>query len=387
LLDSPKSSHVQIFTMASPKRSRVFFDISIGQSNAGRIVFELYDDIVPKTAENFRALCTGEKGKTSKGIPLHYKGSGFHRVIKSFMIQGGDFTEGNGTGGESIYGEKFEDENFELKHEKPFLLSMANAGPGTNGSQFFVTTVPTPHLDGKHVVFGEVLSGKSIVREIENLKTAPGDKPEKPVVISDCGVLSDEEAAKAAVKAPDSTGDPYEDFPEDQKQGDEELSGAEIVKIATELKDIGNKAFKEQQLEVGLKKYQKGLRYLHEYPEPLDNDPPELGPQLTALKISLHSNSALLQLKLKAYTDAEKSASNALAVKDIKDADKGKALYRRALARKESKNEEEAISDLEEALKYVPNDAGVKTELANTKKRQVERAKKEKAAYSKFFTS
>lgn len=167
---------------------RVFFDVTIGGQPAGRIVMELRADVVPKTAENFRALCTGEKGMGTAGKPLHYKGSSFHRVIPNFMCQGGDFTRGNGTGGESIYGSTFADENFQLKHTSPGLLSMANAGPGTNGSQFFLTTVETPWLDGKHVVFGSVVEGMDVVRAVEKVGSGSG-ATRQPVVIADCGQL------------------------------------------------------------------------------------------------------------------------------------------------------------------------------------------------------
>lgn len=168
---------------------QVYFDISIDNAKSERIIFELYSDVVPKTAENFRALCTGEKGVGKSGEQLWYKGSKFHRIIPNFMIQGGDFTAGNGTGGESIYGAKFNDENFDIHHDKPYLLSMANAGPNTNGSQFFVTTVETEWLDGKHVVFGRVIEGENVVKNIEALGTQSG-KPSKEVVIVDCGQIT-----------------------------------------------------------------------------------------------------------------------------------------------------------------------------------------------------
>ncbi|ESZ96517.1 40 kDa peptidyl-prolyl cis-trans isomerase [Sclerotinia borealis F-4128] len=371
----------------SKPRSRVFFDISIGKDPQGRITFELYDDITPKTADNFRALCTGEKGVGKSGKPLSYKGSGFHRVIKQFMIQGGDFTAGNGTGGESIYGVKFDDENFVEKHEKPFLLSMANAGPGTNGSQFFITTVPTPHLDGKHVVFGQVLSGKSIIRKVENMPTQGGDKPQKDVTITDCGELTGDEADSADVKIPDSTGDTYEeipyekDFPEDMTTPP---TADETVKIATELKTYGNSAFKANRLPLALDKYEKGLRYLNEDPD-LTSSPPETSSKLSALRFTLNSNSALLHNKLKNFSEGERTASAALAVSGTTDTDRAKALYRRAIAYVGLKNEEDALKDLQEANKLVPNDAAVVKELSAVKKNAAERAKKERAAYSKAF--
>merc|ERR1719183_421936 len=161
---------------------KVYFDIAVDGVNEGRIVFGLFGGVVPKTAANFATLCTGEKGVGKSGKPLHFKGSSFHRVIPGFMAQGGDFTLGDGRGGESIYGEKFADENFDLKHTRPYLLSMANAGPNTNGSQFFITFVETPWLDGRHVVFGEVLEGRDVVDALEKIGSSSGTPRKKAVI-------------------------------------------------------------------------------------------------------------------------------------------------------------------------------------------------------------
>ncbi|KDR77002.1 hypothetical protein GALMADRAFT_246185 [Galerina marginata CBS 339.88] len=302
------------------------------------------------------------------------------------MCQGGDFTAGNGTGGESIYGEKFEDEGFPVKHTKPFLLSMANAGPNTNGSQFFITVAPTAHLDGKHVVFGEVIKGKSLVRKIEDYPTASGDVPTDPIVIANCGELSpDDPSLQQAAE----NGDPYEDNPIDE---DKDTENPEVaLEIAKVVREVGNRLFKEGKTDEALQKYQKSIRYLDVHPVLPENSPPELKDSYGALLAPLLLNSALAAIRVRPQTTekamiAVASASRALDKLTLNDADKAKALYRRALAHVYLKDEEKAEQDLVEASRLVPEDAAIQGELSKIRQQRKEKREKEKKQFKKMFS-
>uniref|UniRef100_A0A2K6N9Y4 Peptidyl-prolyl cis-trans isomerase D n=1 Tax=Rhinopithecus roxellana TaxID=61622 RepID=A0A2K6N9Y4_RHIRO len=309
----------------NPSNPRVFFDVDIGGERVGRIVLELFADIVPKTAENFRALCTGEKGiGPTTGKPLHFKGCLFHRIIKKFMIQGGDFSNQNGTGGESIYGEKFEDENFHYKHDREGLLNMANAGRNTNGSQFFITTVPTPHLDGKHVVFGQVIKGIGVTRILENVEVK-GEKPAKLCIIAECGELK--EGDDWGIFPKDGSGDSHPDFPEDN-------------------------------WEMAVKKYAKVLRYVDSSKAVIETaDRAKLQP----IALSCVLNIGACKLKMSNWQGAIDSCLEALEI----DPSNTKALYHRAQGWQGLKEYDQALADLKKAQEIAPEDKAIQAELSH----------------------
>ncbi|KAF5448703.1 hypothetical protein F2P56_029207 [Juglans regia] len=358
-------------------RPRCFLDISIGRELEGRIVVELYNDVVPRTAENFRALCTGEKGiGPNTGAPLHYKGSRFHRIIKNFMVQCGDISAGDGTGGESIYGLKFEDENFELKHERKGMLSMANSGPDTNGSQFFITTTRTSHLDGKHVVFGKVIKGMGVVRSIEHVKTDDGDCPSVDVLIVDSGEIPE--------KADDGTsnffkdGDTYPDWPADLDESPNEISWWMIA--VDSVKSFGNEIYKKQDYKMALRKYRKALRYLDICWEKEGIDE-EKSSCLRKKKSQIFTNSSACKLKLGDLKGALLDTEFAM-----RDGDNNvKALFRQGQAYMALNDIDASVESFKKALELEPTDVGIKKELAAAKKKIADRRDQERKAYSKMF--
>lgn len=248
--------------VGNPGNPKVFMDVSIGKNVVGRVVFELYADFTPRTAENFRCLCTGERGVSpTSRLPLKFEGSLFHRIIPNFMAQGGDFTKGDGTGGESIYGAKFEDEDFQLQHDGPGLLSMANAGPNTNGSQFFITFARTPHLDGRHVVFGRVHSGMRILMLLSKVPTDDSDRPRVDVTIAACGQVSSNEDSSSSSSS-DKIGDGIDEEENEQvgQYQDEPPEEEEEQIDETELAHMSAKQRKLFELRMKINKGRKANR-------------------------------------------------------------------------------------------------------------------------------
>jgi peptidyl-prolyl isomerase D len=335
------------------------------------------------------------------GQLLSYKNSGFHRVIKKFMLQGGDFTNHNGTGGKSIYMEKFEDENFDLKHDRPFLLSMANAGPNTNGSQFFITTVPNPHLDGKHVVFGKVTQGFNLVRKIENYPTV-SDKPVKDIIIVNCGVLDASTPPFVVTSSSTSVEDIYEDYPEDYtsaqgKHAHAEPDAVEFLNIAPKIKEIGTSVFKLGDYDQAMEKYEKCIRYLAAiHPDPSDLELLDAAQKndFFKLKVSCLLNVSMCALKLKRKEDVIKATNEIISLQESSkkhaiaspsESDLAKAYYRRAEAHLLNDNFDEAKWDYNLALQINPEDKLIQRQLLVVDKHERLAKEKEKKIYSKMF--
>ncbi|CAG9782235.1 unnamed protein product [Diatraea saccharalis] len=354
----------------------VFLDITIDGESAGRIIIELRSDLVPKTAENFRALCTGEKGVSPNGKPLHFKGVRFHRAVPQFMVQTGDILNGDGTGGESIYGPTFEDENFILKHDAG-VVSMANKGrPHTNASQFCITTVPCPQLDGTNVVFGKVLAGMAIVEEMQYC--SKDGRLLVECVIADCGeVVGSWELGARDDRLPEHPSDllHLEPLPLDR-----------LVSSIMEVKCIGNILFSKSRYKAAVRKYRKCLRYIN-YVQELINELKDDTQQNAYSEImashtqNCHLNLAACFVKLENYSLCVKACTEVLE----NDSRNEKALYRRGQANFALKNYDAALSDLKQAEQVSPNNKAVQKLLEQVRYSKKKYNEVQKQRLSKFF--
>ncbi|KAM7250644.1 hypothetical protein ACFE04_022527 [Oxalis oulophora] len=357
--------------------TRCYLDIAIGGELEGRLVVELYSDIVPKTAENFRALCTGENGVSpNTGLLLHYKGVRFHKITRGYTIEGGDISAGDGSGGESIYGATFEDENFILKHERKGMLSMVNTGPDTNGSQFIITANATPQLDGKNVVFGRVIKGLNVIRSIEHVLSEEDGVPTQDVIIGGCGEIP--EGADDGVSNFLKDGDTYPDWPADLDVKPEEVTW--WMKAVDSIKSFGNERYKKQEYKMAIRKYCKALRYLDVCWEKEDMDI-EKSTSLRNTKSQLLTNSSACKLKLGDLTGALLDAD--FAVRD--GADNAKAIFRQGQAHMALNDIDAAEESFKRALELEPNDGGIKKELNAVRKKIADRRDREKKVFSRMF--
>ncbi|XP_018564860.1 peptidyl-prolyl cis-trans isomerase D [Anoplophora glabripennis] len=351
----------------------VFFDIKFGDAKAGRVVIELFKDKVPKTVENFRALCTGEKGIGKFGKPLCYKGTIFHRVIPICIVQGGDIVNNDGTSGESIYGEKFDDECLELEHKTEGLVGMSNSGPNTNQSQFYITTVLCSHLDGTNVIVGKVVKGLNIIVEMANIPRE-SDKPLEPIMIEDCGEFKPGESWNICEN--DGTLDVYPPWPDDWCI--DSVDNYRIIKKTIEaIKDSGNYFYKNHNYIDSERKYVKTLRYIDWYICHKKENSKLMEDTRTYSLLNL----AAVKLKREKYKDVLELCSQVLK----KDPHCVKAYYRRGHARLCLKDYDKALDDLQTAVSYHPKDKNILQLLKVVKERKLVYLRKEKRAFSKLF--
>ncbi|KOC71330.1 Peptidyl-prolyl cis-trans isomerase D [Habropoda laboriosa] len=338
-------------------------DIAIESEKVGRVVIQLFKDVVPRTAENFRALCTGEKGIGINGKKLHYKGSIFHKVLSQFMIQGGDIINFDGTSGESIYGAQFEDENFNISHSVGGLLSMVNKGyPNSNSSQFVITISASTHLDNTNVVFGKVLKGMGIVLEVSKVKNA-NDVPIQKVHIIDCGELKD--GQNWGIEENDSTEDVFTPWPEDwdYSTDNKRLNYKYIMEVIKKIKDSGNYYFLRKNYVDAGRKYKKALRY-YKWMMKTTDVPESFNEIIENTKVTLLLNLAAVNIKEKEYREAIKLCSEVLQL----NKNNSKALFRRSQAYMGLNEYDLGLQDLRQALLESPNNKDILLEIDKVKK-------------------
>lgn len=360
-----------------PRNPLVFLEVQIGEERVGRLVIELRADVVPKTAENFRALCTGEKGfSDTTGTRLHYKGSPFHKVKSLFMSQGGDIVHFNGTGGESIYGKTFEDENFNLLHEDG-AVSMANFGrPNTNNSQFFITSGECPHLNGTHVVVGYVIKGIGVIGEMEKYASDEG-MPTKPIVVVNCGQIAP--GQDWSINDNDETSDKLPPFPKDWSKFEDNFTIHEMLDHLDCIKAAGNYLFKEKRWVEACRRYKKAERYFNFFNNKIRAI--EDRAKLEQFQLMNCLNLAAALLKLEDYENVLFACNSALAL----DPNNAKALFRRGQAHNRVKNYELAISDLSQVLQQLPGDKLVSAELSQARVKLGDYRAQQRIALTKYF--
>ncbi|XP_006622320.1 peptidyl-prolyl cis-trans isomerase D isoform X1 [Apis dorsata] len=361
------------------KNPIVFLDIAIESEKVGRVVIELFKDVVPRTAENFRALCTGEKGIGINGKKLHYKGSTFHKVLSQVMIQGGDIINFNGTSGESIYGIKFEDEHFGLTHSSGGLLSMVNEGyPNSNSSQFIITISATSHLDNTNVVFGKVLKGMGVVLEVSQIRTI-NDIPIEKIYIIDCGELKGDQ--NWGMEENDGTDDVFTPWPEDWNYSRhiKQLDYKYMMEVIKKIKDSGNYYFLRKNYVDAGRKYKKALRYYKWMTKTIDvSNSNEL---MMNIKVTLLLNLAAVKLKEKDYRETLKLCSKVLQL----EKNNSKALFRRSQAHMGLNEYDLGLADLKQALLESPNNKDILLEIDKVKRVMNSYLVIEKASCQRMF--